>query len=87
MHVTTNAQRLADHRRRLIDATYDMGHLTARGRRKANSDYYSYQKAQHYNSVKYSAVHERLDGSYEFRVFQGTPDWRRYSATSNTSMP
>lgn len=42
VHVTTNAQRMAkDHRKRLIDATYDMGKLTAFvAGRKANSDYY-----------------------------------------------
>lgn len=77
VHVTTNAQRLAwDHRRRLIDATYDMGQLTAFvAGRKPNSDHYNYRKELHYTDTKYTAIHERPDGAYEFRVFQGTPDW------------
>lgn len=76
VHVTTNAQRLArDHRRRLVDATYDMRALTEFvAGRKCNHDYYSYNKAGR-TAEKYTAVNERSDGSFEFRVFQGTPEW------------
>ena len=77
VHITTNAQRLAgDHRRRLIDATYDMRALTEFvAGRKCNHDYYSYNKAGR-GGEKYTAINERSDGSFEFRVFQGTPEWR-----------
>lgn len=77
VHITTNAQRLSeDHRKRLIDATYDMRPLTEFvAGRKHCGDYYSYTKNDRYCN-KYTAVHERGDGSFEFRVFQGTPEWQ-----------
>ena len=76
VHVTTNAQRLTgDHRQRLVDATYDMRALTEFvAGRKSNPEYYSYDKAGRSNE-KYTAINERPDGSFEFRVFRGTPDW------------
>lgn len=77
VHVTVNAQRLSvDHRRRLVDATYDMRALTefVAGRR-ANGEYFSYRKDVRTAVGKYTAINERSDGSYEFRVFQGTPHW------------
>ena len=75
--VTTNAQRLTkDHRRRLVDATYDMRALTEFvAGRKCNHDYYSYNKAGR-QAEKYTAINERSDGSFEFRVFRGTADWQ-----------
>ncbi len=78
VHVTTNAQRLtSDHRRRLIDATYDMRALTEFvAGRKGNPDYYSYNKGCR-GGDKYTAINERSDGSFEFRVFRGTPDWQQ----------
>ena len=77
VHVTTNAQRLTkDHRRRLVDATYDMRALTEFvAGRKCNHDYYSYNKAGR-QAEKYTAINERSDGSFEFRVFRGTADWQ-----------
>ncbi len=77
VHITTNAQRLTgDHRRRLVDATYDMRALTEFvAGRKCNHEYYSYNKAGRH-AEKYTAINERSDGSFEFRVFQGTPDWQ-----------
>ena len=44
MHVTTNAQRLtADHRKRLVDAAYDMRALTEFvAGRKNDADYFNY---------------------------------------------
>lgn len=77
VHITTNAQRLtADHRRRLVDATYDMRALTEFvAGRKSNPEYYSYNKGCR-SGEKYTAINERSDGSFEFRVFQGTPDWQ-----------
>ena len=77
VHITTNAQRLTgDHRRRLVDATYDMRALTEFvAGRKSNPEYYSYNKGCR-GGEKYTAVNERSDGSFEFRVFQGTPDWQ-----------
>ncbi len=77
VHITTNAQRLTgDHRRRLVDATYDMRAMTEFvAGRKCNHEYYSYNKAGR-SAEKYTAINERSDGSFEFRVFQGTPDWQ-----------
>lgn len=77
VHITTNAQRLSeDHRQRLVDATYDMRPLTEFvAGRKHCGDYYSYAKNDRHCN-KYTAVHERGDGSFEFRVFQGTPEWQ-----------
>ncbi len=77
VHITTNAQRLtSDHRRRLVDATYDMRALTEFvAGRKSNPEYYSYNKGCR-GGEKYTAINERSDGSFEFRVFQGTPDWQ-----------
>ena len=77
VHITTNAQRLTgDHRGRLVDATYDMRALTEFvAGRKCNPDYYSYSKASR-GDEKYTAINERPDGSFEFRVFRGTPDWQ-----------
>lgn len=77
VHITTNAQRLSeDHRKRLIDATYDMRSMTEFvAGRKHCGDYYSYAKHDRACN-KYTAVHERGDGSFEFRVFQGTPEWQ-----------
>ena len=77
VHITANAQRLTgDHRRRLVDATYDMRALTEFvAGRKCNHEYYSYNKAGR-GAEKYTAINERSDGSFEFRVFQGTPDWQ-----------
>ena len=76
VHITTNAQRLTvDHRRRLVEATYDMRALTEFvAGRKSNPDYYSYNKGCR-GGEKYTAVNERSDGSFEFRVFQGTSAW------------
>ena len=76
VHITTNAQRLTvDHRQRLVDATYDMRGLTEFvAGRKSNPDYYSYNKGCR-GGEKYTAVNERSDGSFEFRVFQGTSAW------------
>ena len=77
VHITTNAQRLTgDHRHRLVDATYDMRALTEFvAGRKSNPEYYSYNKRCR-GGEKYTAINERSDGSFEFRVFQGTPDWQ-----------
>ena len=43
--------------------------------RKSNPEYYSYNKGCR-GGEKYTAINERPDGSFEFRVFQGTPDWQ-----------
>ncbi len=78
VHITTNAQRLAaDHRRRLVDATYDMRALTEFvAGRKNDADYYNYDNKLSRAGCKYTAINERSDGSFEFRVFRGTPDWQ-----------
>lgn len=78
VHVTTNAQRLtADHRTRLVDATYDMRALTEFvAGRKNDADYFNYGNKKDRRGDKYTAIHERPDGSFEFRVFRGTPDWQ-----------
>lgn len=78
VHVTTNAQRLtADHRARLVDATYDMRALTEFvAGRKNDADYFNYGNKKDRRGDKYTAIHERPDGSFEFRVFRGTPDWQ-----------
>ncbi len=78
VHITTNAQRLTrDHRRRLVDATYDMRALTEFvAGRKNDADYYNYGNKLSRVGCKYTAINERSDGSFEFRVFQGTPDWQ-----------
>ena len=78
VHVTTNAQRLTlDHRARLVDATYDMRALTEFvAGRKCDQDYYNYRNKLSRDASKYSAINERSDGSFEFRVFRGTADWQ-----------
>ncbi len=78
VHITTNAQRLTrDHRRRLVDATYDMRALTEFvAGRKNDADNYNYGNKISRAGCKYTAINERFDGSFEFRVFQGTPDWQ-----------
>lgn len=78
VHVTTNAQRLsADHRKRLVDATYDMRALTEFvAGRKNDADYFNYGNKSARTGCKYTAINERPDGSFEFRVFRGTPDWQ-----------
>ena len=78
VHITTNAQRLtADHRRRLVDATYDMRALTEFvAGRKNDPDFYNYGNKLSRAGCKYTAINERCDGSFEFRVFRGTPDWQ-----------
>lgn len=77
VHVTTNAQRLGrDHRRRLVDATYDMRPLTEFvAGRKNDADYYNYGNKVSRGGCKYTAINERSDGSFEFRVFRGTAQW------------
>lgn len=78
VHITTNAQRLtADHRRRLVDATYDMRALAEFvAGRKCDQDFYNYGNKVSRAGCKYTAINERPDGSFEFRVFRGTPDWQ-----------
>ena len=78
VHVTTNAQRLtSDHRARLVDATYDMRALTEFvAGRKNDADFFNYGNKKDRRDDKYTAIHERPDGSFEFRVFRGTPDWQ-----------
>ena len=78
VHITTNAQRLTrDHRARLVDATYDMRALTEFvAGRKCDQDYYNYSNKLSREASKYSAINERSDGSFEFRVFRGTANWR-----------
>ena len=78
VHVTTNAQRLSsDHRKRLVDATYDMRALTEFvAGRKNDSDHFNYGNKVSRRGCRYTAINERPDGSFEFRVFQGTPDWQ-----------
>ena len=78
VHVTTNAQRLtADHRKRLVDAAYDMRALTEFvAGRKNDADYFNYGNKAARAGCKYTAINERSDGSFEFRVFRGTADWQ-----------
>lgn len=78
VHITTNAQRLTrDHRARLVDATYDMRALTEFvAGRKNDADFYNYGNKPSRKGCKYTAVNERSDGSFEFRVFRGTADWQ-----------
>ena len=78
VHITTNAQRLTrDHRARLVDATYDMRALTEFvAGRKNDADFYNYGNKPSREGCKYTAVNERSDGSFEFRVFRGTADWQ-----------
>jgi hypothetical protein len=78
VHITTNAQRLTrDHRARLVDVTYDMRALTEFvAGRKNDADFYNYGNKPSREGCKYTAVNERSDGSFEFRVFRGTADWQ-----------
>ena len=77
VHVTTNAQRLTrDHGRRLVDAAYDMRALTEFvAGRKCDHDFYNYGNKTSRHGSKYTAINERSDGSFEFRMFRGTPNW------------
>ena len=77
VHITTNAQRLTrDHRSRLVDATYDMRSLTEFvAGRKCDKDFFNYGNKLSRAGSKYTAINERSDGSFEFRVFRGTAEW------------
>ena len=62
---------------RLVDATYDMRALTEFvAGRKNDADYFNYGNKKDRRGDKYTAIHERPDGSFEFRVFRGTPVWQ-----------
>jgi hypothetical protein len=55
--------------------------------RKNDADFYNYGNKPSREGCKYTAVNERSDGSFEFRVFRAPPIGRSCCPTSSTSTP